>query len=93
LPRPPHASSFFFGDPWGGSGWEIELPDGTIGKLYVDVPESWGVVMGELKFLAPTTSQKIPAPTESIEALARRYYEFLQEVLIRAILEFSTPQI
>jgi hypothetical protein len=37
-PAPPGAGAFFMGDPMGGSGWEIEQPDGTTEKFYVDLP-------------------------------------------------------
>ena len=35
---PPGAKSFFIGDEIGGSGWEVELPDGSKIKYYVAIP-------------------------------------------------------
>ena len=35
---PPNAKSFFIGDEIGGSGWEVELPDGSKIKYYVVIP-------------------------------------------------------
>jgi hypothetical protein len=34
---PPGAKSFFIGDQIGGSGWEVELPDGSKIKYYVAI--------------------------------------------------------
>jgi hypothetical protein len=39
-PRPPGTVGFFIGDQFGGSGFEVELYDGTKEKYYVDLPES-----------------------------------------------------
>ena len=41
---PPGAIGFFIGDQTGGSGWEIELPDGKKEKYYVELPESMAKV-------------------------------------------------
>lgn len=35
---PAGARSFFMGDANGGSGWEVELPDGDTEKYYVSLP-------------------------------------------------------
>lgn len=37
-PAPPGAKGFFIGDTIGGSGWEIQLPDGSSEKFYVTLP-------------------------------------------------------
>lgn len=36
---PPHAKSFFIGDQYGGSGWEVQTEDGSLEKYYVELPE------------------------------------------------------
>jgi hypothetical protein len=38
-PPPPGAKDFFISDRFGGSGWEVELPDGSTEKFYVDLPK------------------------------------------------------
>jgi hypothetical protein len=43
-PPPPNAKAFFIGDRLGGSGWIIELPDGSSEKLYVQLPFDIGTV-------------------------------------------------
>ena len=41
MANPPlNARSFFIGDQLGGSGWGIEMPDGTTERYYVALPES-----------------------------------------------------
>ena len=41
-PPPPRAKSFFMGDKYGGSGWIVELPDGTEEKYYIELPREIG---------------------------------------------------
>jgi hypothetical protein len=41
-PKPSGAKTFFMGDQAGGSGWEVELPDGSTEKLYLDLPGDIG---------------------------------------------------
>jgi hypothetical protein len=54
---PPGASNFFIGDQVGGSGWEIELPDGQSVKYYVQLPSA----------IRMTTTFHFPdAPTEHL---------------------------
>jgi len=43
-PPPPYAKAFFMGDQLGGSGWEIQLPDGSVSKYYVELPIDIGSV-------------------------------------------------
>jgi hypothetical protein len=38
-PPPPNAKEFFIGDQFGGSGWQVQLEDGTLEKMYVTFPE------------------------------------------------------
>src|SRR5438094_483482 len=42
-PPPPNARGFFIGDNLGGSGWEVELPDGRTEKYYAELPADIGV--------------------------------------------------
>ena len=43
-PPPQKARGLFIGDNLGGSGWEIQLPDGSIEKYYVELPSEIGFV-------------------------------------------------
>ena len=43
IERPPfETAGFFMGDEIGGNGWNIKLPDGSIGKYYVALPPDIG---------------------------------------------------
>ena len=43
---PPWADSMFIGDQYGGSGYEVELADGSTEKFYVELPEEIAVETG-----------------------------------------------
>lgn len=43
---PPWADSIFIGDQIGGSGWTVEMPDGTERKFYAELPEEMSVEAG-----------------------------------------------
>ncbi len=86
---PPGAKSFFMGDRLGGSGWEVELPDGTVVKYYVALPAA---VRMEVSFLFPDP------PTEhggqliadtSVSALCHLYIDHLSRLLVEAETEFA----
>ena len=36
---PPNAESTFLGDALGGNGWEVRMPDGSLAKVYFELPE------------------------------------------------------
>jgi hypothetical protein len=43
-PPPPGATALFIGDQTGRAGWEVQAPDGSVEKYYVDMPPSVGRV-------------------------------------------------
>jgi hypothetical protein len=43
-PPPQTAKALFIGDSTGSTGWEIELPDGSTAKYYVNLPQDIGTV-------------------------------------------------
>ena len=49
---PPGATSFFLGDPWGGSGWEVTLPNGEVEKYYISLKDVPGISVKMNVFLA-----------------------------------------
>lgn len=82
FPRPPHAKSFFIGDKIGGSGWEIEMPDGAKVKYYVDLPNEIPGFKLDLSLHldnAPEGFRDLPA----LEA-CQKYYDYLEHVVIDA---------
>jgi len=87
---PPGATSFFIGDRLGGSGWEIELPDGTVQKYYVTLPAEFGIQL-RLHFPNPPTEHLgKPLTDTSIENLARLYVNYLSEIVADAEEQFGS---
>lgn len=81
---PPGAKAFFVGDTVGGSGWEIEFPDGSTEKYYVQLPESVRIE-SELYFPDPPTEHEgIPLDDTSVENLARLYVQVLTSLVEEA---------
>jgi hypothetical protein len=88
---PPYAKGFFMGDQWGGSGWQIELPDGRTEKFYVKIPADIAVSISiSMHFTEATTSQHRPPPERPIEDVLTRYVDYLESILGSAIQAFGS---
>lgn len=83
---PPGASGFFIGDQAGGSGWEIELPDGSKEKYYVEIPESMAKVQQHFTELPVPEDDELRR--KPIEELCAFYLEELEWVVEEARKEF-----
>ena len=68
------------GDRLGGSGWEVEMPDGTIEHLYVELPAEIGKSWLELKN-APTEHDDSSIPDASIDTLGTLYLDALSDLM------------
>jgi hypothetical protein len=87
--RPPGAKGFFIGDQLGGSGWEIELPDGATEKYYVDLPDSVKATTS-LHFPDPPTEHLgAPIADTSLENLAQLYIAYLSSLVEEAEANFG----
>ena len=82
-PPPAGAKSFFIGDQSGGSGWEVELPNGTTEKFYVDIP---GDLVTSAIHLpeAPESHLGNPLPDKRIETLSRLYFDYIERMFLNA---------
>jgi len=88
-PPPLNAKAFFIGDSVGGSGWEIELPDGSTEKYYVEIPTEIGLV--SLHFPQPPKYHLGREIRETaIEALSRMYIDYLHELVLAAKEKFKS---
>ena len=89
LPPPPSgASNFFIGDQVGGSGWEVELSDGTTEKYYVQLPADIGMV-SKLHFPdSPSEHLGSAILDDSIENLSRMYISYLERLVADAAQRF-----
>ncbi len=75
-PRPPGARAFFMGDPYGRSGWEVQLGDGKIERFYVDIPSDIATIEVHLPD-APDLHLGKKIADKRIETLAQLYYHYL----------------
>ena len=77
---PPNAKGFFIGDNLGGTGWVIQLPDGSEEKYYVDLPSD----IGSVKFLFPDPPESYmgqPLVNKSVERLSWLYLNYLKQLV------------
>lgn len=82
---PPGAVGFFVGDILGGCGWEVELPDGSKQRYYVDVPRN--VTMSQ--HFSDIPIDKFPELEGlTIEEAAQRYLDEMAALLKRAQAQF-----
>jgi hypothetical protein len=88
-PPPPNAKAFFIGDRLGGSGWEIQLPDGSIEKFYMHMPYDIGNV--SLHFPNPPKSHLgINVQNKSIEELSTIFIGYISRLVNLAKEKFNT---
>jgi len=78
-PPPPGATNFFIGDQSGGTGWEVELPDGSKEKYYVELPTSIGEVKQQFANLPEATDPELKG--KSVEELCALYLGRLESLL------------
>jgi hypothetical protein len=83
IPKPRGAKSFFMGDSNGGSGWLVELPDGSEEKYYIDLPGDWDVKAQLTLPGAPDSFNQ-----DNAIDLVREYPERLGEIVADAKIRF-----
>ncbi len=88
---PPNARGFFVGDSLGGSGWEVELPDGSVEKYYVELPFDIGTVSLHLPE-APRSHLGQEIGDSSLETLSRLYVNYLRRMVESAEERFKPRQ-
>jgi hypothetical protein len=88
-PPPPGALSIFMGDDLGGTGWEVQMPDGTVERYYVELPDHLGVKTTLLLPGGPKTHGGAPLADTSAEALAQHYVRYLQRLVREATERFG----
>jgi hypothetical protein len=82
--RPDGATGVFVGDELGGIGWEIELPDGTIERLYVTVPEAdIHARVGVIDYPPPPNTFQ-GRDVKSLEEALRLYIEYMGGMIASA---------
>lgn len=76
---PPGANGFFIGDQLGGSGWIIELPDGTKEHYYVELPTSMADVKQHFSELPVPEDHELKQ--KPIEELCEAYLSKLGNII------------
>jgi hypothetical protein len=87
-PPPSNAIGFFVGDQNGGNGWEVQLEDGSIEKIYIALPED---KMRSWLAFEDLPSEHLEAPIEdgSLENVCRLYVRYLQRLVVAAEARFG----
>ncbi len=78
-PPPPGAKSFFIGDQFAGTGWEVEMPGGTEEKYYVELPAEIGEVTQH--FINFPEAEAPGLKGKSVEELCEIYLSRLEMLL------------
>lgn len=85
---PPNTKGTFFGDPLGGNGWEVLMPDGSMEKVYFDLPEGVDVESGLTLPDPPAQHDGQPITDTSIANLGRLYIAALTRIVEEFIARF-----
>ena len=80
--QPPGAKNFFIGDALGGSGWIVELPDGTEQKFYVQFPS-------EIAVTVTLHLSEYPMSNIPIADLCSKYVDQLEALVREAEAHFA----
>jgi hypothetical protein len=87
-PPPPNALGFFVGDEAGGSGWLVRLPDGSLGKMYMRLPEGTARTLLDIADL-PSHHLGMPVRDRSINHVAKLFLHYLERIVYTAEQEFA----
>jgi len=87
-PPPPGAKGFFIGDQYGGSGWNVEGPNGQQFKVYVELPSDIGTTWMTLKEMPRKHLGKM-LKDNSLESACTLYIGYLKELVEVAIDQFG----
>ena len=86
---PPGAKRFFIGDQLGGSGWTVEMPDGTTEHYYVALPNTvrfrWSMTVPD----APTVHLGAPVKDTSVQNLCTLFLAYIGRLLSDAEAHFG----
>jgi hypothetical protein len=85
-PPPPGAKGIFIADQFGGTGWEVEMPNGTKEKYYVELPAEIGEVKQQFINFPETADPELKG--KSVEELCELYLNRLEMLLDSAREQF-----
>jgi len=87
-PPPPNAKALIIGDRFGGTGWEIQLPDGSTEMYYVGLPSDIGTSSLVLQN-PPKEHLGQPLIETSIQACSALYIGYLEKLVVSAAQTFG----
>jgi len=87
---PPNTVTTFFGDQLGGNGWAVKMPDGSVERVYFDLPAGAGVESGLMFSDPPTQHDGVPIEDTSIANIGRLYIDTLNKIVTKFTERFST---
>jgi hypothetical protein len=90
-PAPPNTVSTFLGDENGGSGWEVQLEDGTIQRIYATLPENNNVQVRLAFENLPSEHLGASVTDDSLENICRLYVQYLRRLVEAAEERFGPP--
>jgi hypothetical protein len=87
---PPNTVGTFFGEGrTGGNGWNVKMPDGSIQKVYFDIPDSSGV-KSELQLADPPKEHYgEPINDTSIANVGKVYLDTLRSIVAEFEVRFA----
>jgi hypothetical protein len=88
-PAPAGALGFFVGDANGGSGWDVQLPDGSREVFYVELAEGTLLTYMTLPD-APRDHLGGQLKDQQIATIARAYFEYLRRMVREARARFGS---
>ncbi|SFC65433.1 hypothetical protein SAMN05444422_11352 [Halobiforma haloterrestris] len=83
---PPWADSAFIGDQYGGSGFKVEQPDGSVEKFYIELPDEIDVETG---LYIDDNSDDVHEEIVDAEEELQYYLKLLGEIVRDAKAEFG----
>jgi hypothetical protein len=86
---PPNTIATFFGDEHGGTGWEVQLPDGTTEKVYFQLPDEVDIVHEYRLPDPPIEHDGQPIEDTSLANLGRLYLGMLATIVDAFAARFS----
>jgi hypothetical protein len=90
-PPPAGAKRFFIGDQAGGTGWEVELLDGSVEKYYVELPASIGEVKQHFADILEVTAPELKG--KSVEDFCLLYLTKLESLVDDARMQFLKEEV
>ena len=86
---PPNTIRTFLGDRLGGNGWEVRMPDGSVEKVYFNLPADSGVVSGMTLMDPPDQHDGQPLADTSIASVGGLYISALSRIVAEFTARYS----